>query len=106
MSKFHSPWRKNTPGARTRKGRGYRGGPPTGLQYREAHPRPIGGAGEHFPFWVSASQALNHLSFNDFAHLFPDLAQRMGEDPRYMPDRAVFKKVRSRGSPKWGQVAQ
>lgn len=99
MSKFHSPWRATARRASSKRGR-----PPTPAQYREAHPAPRGGAGEHFPKWVSSRQAQNHLSFNDFVALFPEVTKRLADDPRYFPDRGVFKKVRSRGSPRWGHI--
>lgn len=92
------------PGTRARRHKGYRGGPPTAGQYPEAHPRPRGGAGEHFPPWVNSAQAHNWLSFNDLLHNLPDVVERMGNDPRYMPDRYAFKKVRSKGSPYWGKL--
>lgn len=88
MSKFHSPWRKRKTAHK----------PPGG-------PSPRGGAGNHFPWWVTPAQAQNHLSFLDLEIRMPDLAKRMANDKRYMPDRYTFKKVRSYGSPKWGRVA-
>lgn len=86
MSKFHSPWRKAGRVAPA----------------QAVRPNPKGGAGEHFPWWTSQRQAPNTLSFNDFVVNFPEVAKLMGQSDNVF-DRYYFKKVRSRGSPRWGQ---
>lgn len=88
-------------GNKTQRRKGYRGGPPPVRQYREAWPVAKGGAGNHFPWWVTPAQAKNHLSFLDVEMKFPALARMMAADARYFPDRYTFKKVRSLGSPHW-----